>query len=1020
MLYSGSKKKHTFVPCCYVDWKARRLGTVTESTQQTSTLPPPFPHPLHSPTTTTTAAAATSSNNKSKKNTDIDIRSTSTSKSNPTSSSYPNFYTVFGSKSSAPSSVPILNKEHSMEDINKKSVKIGENSINVDLNLLNKSNINKKCNNNDSVHNDKTENFRKSKGDKSIREENVDTRIHEYSDPRYLSPTRPSFPLDFNNSNSHSYSYSPSDTHTNTNNNKNAPTLTLSSPHKNQRISPIILDNTSLMNILTERSLPKTNTNTNIDNLKTSGNIYDSETDDENADECNPVFSTNVHRYSNFDHNISTNVCENLSHVEKVNYFQTGNDVHNSNNNYLKIDQFVDNCGSGNNNNSTQTKQSRIDDNSVVGKDKSVNDKESNVEILYQKEEEKEEEEEDEEGGGRSMKKGGENNMSDKLKPNEIKKSVTLCDVNDKHSEDLMTFSESNIITTSLPTQHNDNNTNNTINNSNENGNDKLGNTLFCSTVIESNNLYFPINSQERDFMNDSNRQLSLPLPPSISEDEDINDKIQSLRNEIDFNNDLNARSMRILVEKSDSKKEQMKFHNIEGEISYKTVTNLIEYNTDNDSIPCDNFSEESSQLFTLPKIRASSTSDIALDSDCIALPLSLPSPILPSMTLFNRDQTNNETTNDTQKLKRFSIEKFTDVNYLEKNQSKIFDDDENDNVVENENGSDNYVERDSGICPFAISSDDQTFPFVDIALSTYIVFDARTHVNNIASENNENGKKDGKSSEEDLQLLHGQEKGRNEHSASRVSKTQQREHNNVNNNNSMSVSEKESNTIQNDYKNTYKNENETLKNICSANMHVQHSLKNKDKDKDKDKDVLERSSVKVGGDMTRLTSILTAFKTALNLKNVLFSLLLDKEQKQDSLNINTKQINASGNMQSINQNSLKLDFNASTSSKSTSILNPDNINEKIATCKSEIIKFDKYNQNTDDDNFITDINTKKIVKELIQFLSSKHMGSSLSLKFGDSQVATSSLSSFDFVEFFLFFLDIQVLNTVSYLLTHI
>ena len=996
-----------------MDWKARRLGTVTESTQQTSSLPPPFPHPhpLHSPSVTSATTSTINTINKSKTNTDIDMKSTSTSKSNPTSSSYPNFYTVFGSKSSEPSSVPIL-KEHSTENINKKSVQSGEVSTNVVINLLNKSNINKKRNDNDSVNKYKTEieNFNKKEGDKSVRDGHIDTKINDY--------------------------YTTTNTHTHT------PTLThthtLSSPHKNQRISPIILDNTSLMNILTERSLPKTNTNTNrntnIENLKICGNIYDSETDDENADECNPVFSTNVHRYSNFDHNISTNVCEISSHMAKIDFSQLGNDIHNSNKNDVKIDQFVDNSSSDNNNNnndySTQTRKLKSDGNSlsVSGTDRSISEKESKEKTLCQRQEVNDSNDgvKKEDGGevekGNHMKKGEENNSSDKLKTNDIKKTVILCD--EKHSNDLMTFSGSNIITASPPIQHNNNENNNNNNiknrNDNQNENEKLENILFCPTIIESNNLFFPTNSQEkereRDFMNDSNRQLSLPLLPSISEDEDINDKIQALRNEIDFNNNLNARSMRILVEKSVNKIEQMKVNNNDGEICYKTVTDLIEYNTDIESFPCDNFSEESSQLFTLPLIHNLSTFDITSDSDCIALPLSLPSPILPSMTLFNRDQTNTETSNELQKLKRFSIEKFSDINHLEKNESKIFDDDdENDNMVENENGSDNNVERDSGICPFAISSNDQTFPFVDIALSTYNVFDARTHVNNTATENNENdanNQEDEKRSKEGVlyeqDLRQELEKGKNEYSENRLLKIQQREHS-VNNNNNMSVSGKEINTIQNDYKNSYKNENEieTSKNICLPNIHVQQYVKNKDEN------VLEQSSVKVGGDMTRLTSILTAFKTALKLKNVLFSLLLDKEQSQNSLNINIKQRNTSGNIKSINQNSLKLDSNTSTASKSNSILNPETINEKMITHKTENMnmKIDKNNQNNDDDNFISDINTKKIVKELIQFLSSKHMGSSL--KFGDSQLATSSLSSFDFVEFFLFFLDIQVINAV-------
>ena len=155
-----------------------------------------------------------------------------------------------------------------------------------------------------------------------------------------------------------------------------------------------------------------------------------------------------------------------------------------------------------------------------------------------------------------------------------------------------------------------------------------------------------------------------------------------------------------------------------------------------------------------------------------------------------------------------------------------------------------------------------------------------------------------------------------------------------------------------------------------------------------------------------RLTSILTAFKTALKLKNVLFSLLLDKEESQNSLNI-------SGNTKSIKPNSIKLDSRTSTAltNLSTYDSNSEIIDEKMVSYKkeneNENEKNDVKNQILED-NILSDANTKKIVKELIQFLSSKHIGSNL--KFGDAQLTASSLSSFDFVEFFLFFLDIQVL----------
>ena len=915
-------------------------------------------------------------------------------KPNPTSSSsYPNFYTVFSPKTTAPS---LSEKNDSTK--NDKNVK-SEICTNIDVNPCIKSIVNKKYNDDNYCEKKEVE-----VGVKCVSEVNLRSRTEQNSDPRYLARTQLRDNVGVNVPNTISTSTS------------------LSSPFKNQRISPIILDNTSLMNILTERSLPKTNIKSDVSAyVKFCGNIYDSDTDDEGR------YRTKDDKNSNFGHQNSTNVCESpTSNMENFVFSQNECEIHehnkyNNNNNSnensddvkMKINECVDSVRIYDNDNNKNDNNDNEDNNNVSTRRREFK---CDGDVVSVQNNTHEKVSRGVEGGGSEVEEG-ELRRIEGVNMNELKifeniKSVMQCD--QKQSEDLLLFSASNSITLPYSTQYDNNESNNEI----------LGNNMFLSSILDINPS--KEKERERDFMNDSNRQLSPSLLPIITNKEDINEKIQTLRDEIDFNNLLNARSMRFLDAKSENNKDKINSNNLNDELLYATVTDLIEYNTDNDCFPCETLSEESSQLFTFPTIQNSNTFDNTSDSDCNQVPLSLPLSLhhsQPSMTLFNRDNDgNNNKINEKQKFQLFTPDnKFDEKNYLDKNESKIFDtdndndNDDNDDDDENDNICDNNVERDSGICPFAISLNEQNFPFVDIALSTYNVFDARTNsTSNInLSENND------KDSSDNLQKM--KVTGKNEYNDNIILKVNAQQHvqtvnNNNNNNNNdnnnennsnnnkskkdrVSEKEKETNSIQIDYKNFYKNENETLKNFCSQNI-PQNFLRNKDED------VLEESSGKDVEDMMRLTSILTAFKTALKLKNVLFSLLLDKEESQNSLNI-------SGNTKSIKPNSIKLDSRTSTAltNLSTYDSNSEIIDEKMVSYKkeneNENEKNDVKNQILED-NILSDANTKKIVKELIQFLSSKHIGSNL--KFGDAQLTASSLSSFDFVEFFLFFLDIQVL----------
>ena len=1015
---------------------------MTEPTQQTSTLPPPFAHShshsLQSPSNATATTSTTTTNISNNINTSNDNTSNSNIKvitidnpdpitniksilkPNPTSSSsYPNFYTVFSPKTTAPSSVSEKNNNNK----NEKNVK-SEIFTNIDVNPCNKSIVNKKYNDDDSIDDNKLDNCNKNEvvvGAKCVSEVNLKSRIKQNSDPRYLVHTR------------HHDNDNIDVPNTTSNTNSNSTSTSLSSPFKNQRISPIVLDNTSLMNILTERSLPKTNIKSDISAyVKFCGNIYDSDTDDEGR------YRSKDDRNSILDHQISTYVCDSSSNMEGFIFSQTEIEIHKKTNNYNNNNN--NNKNNNNNDNNCTNNDVKMKTNECVDSVKSCdNDNSKNDNNDNDNDNESVINEEGEEEGERKLLTDitrTKTKTISNIKEKEIEKveekggfevevevgGVTKMEGMDmqcdqKYSEDLLLFSASNSITLPHPTKYNNgssNKYNNENNGNNENleNNDILDNNMFLSSILGINSSKEKNKEKERDFMNDSNRQLSSSLLPIIIDKDDINDRIQALRNEIDFNNILNAQSMRFLDAKSLNNKEKMNSNNLNNELLHATVTDLIEYNTDNDSFPCDNISEESSQLFTFPTIQNSNTFDNTSDSDCVPLPLHYSQP---SMALLKKDDEGNKNKiNEIQRLQLFTPtdNKFNEKNYVDKNESKIFDDDNDDNEDDDDendnrgdNGSDNNVERDSGICPFAISLNEHNFPFIDIALSTYNVFDARTNSTSNINSAEYNKKED---SNDDLQKMTVKVIGKKEYNDNIILNVLQHVQI-VNNNDNKSEKEKikenekekGTNSIQIDYKNFYRNENETLKKNCSQNI-LQNSLRNKDEN------VLEEGSGKDVEGMIRLTSILTAFKTALKLKNVLFSLLIDKEESQNSLNI-------SGNIKSIKQNSLKLDTKASTAaltniatynSNSTS----ESINEKIVSYKkeeneNEINNF--KNQILGDNNILSDANTKKIVKELIQFLSSKHIGSNL--KFGDSQLTASSLSSFDFVEFFLFFLDIQV-----------
>jgi hypothetical protein len=251
---------------------------------------------------------------------------------------------------------------------------------------------------------------------------------------------------------------------------------------------------------------------------------------------------------------------------------------------------------------------------------------------------------------------------------------------------------------------------------------------------------------------------------------------------------------------------------------------------------------------------------------------------------------------------------------------------DESVNYSDDDNGI--HEERDSGICPFAVCTEEVRFPFVDIALSTYEDFTARTVLQ--SGDNNEE-KKGGEI------IFEGDEEMPS----------------------SQKVSEERGLRIGEGVSTCDIIEKKACVGIAGVGLGAE-------------------SFVNYRSEEMRLKLIKNAYQTALKVQKVLLHLLCDEEET-NIRNQNNVNLNLSADCEKINNEN---------SSKNNSM---NNLSRQ---------------QNSSDNS--TDLQGKKIVKELIEFLSLKNLNFSPIFGTKKSYCATAS-TSFDFVEFFLFFLDIQV-----------
>lgn len=305
------------------------------------------------------------------------------------------------------------------------------------------------------------------------------------------------------------------------------------------------------------------------------------------------------------------------------------------------------------------------------------------------------------------------------------------------------------------------------------------------------------------------------------------------------------------------------------------------------------------------------------------------------------------------QQFQSFSIESDNGVGIGSEifNEFDLFNRKNNENYDENVNDSDDEIgvheERDSGICPFAVCTEEVRYPFVDVALSTYEDFAARTV---LQSGDKFEEKKGGEIIFEGDEEKPGNVKGAEERGLG-VRECMS----------GCDILEKKACSI-------------TASAGAGAVVGVGVGVENSVNDK---------------AEEMRLKLIKNAYQTALRVQKVLFHLMYDEEET------NTK------NQNNINLN-LSLDCEKITTDNYKS--NSSKNNEK--SIKNISISNTSRQQNPSEHS--NDLKAKKIVKELIEFLSSKN--SNFSPIFGTKKnyCATAS-TSFDFVEFFLFFLDIQV-----------
>ena len=362
-------------------------------------------------------------------------------------------------------------------------------------------------------------------------------------------------------------------------------------------------------------------------------------------------------------------------------------------------------------------------------------------------------------------------------------------------------------------------------------------------------------------------------------------------------------------------------------------------------------------------------------------------------------------------------------------------------NEDENENENENIYDRDASSCPFAVSPQDENYPFVDIALSMYDHFGVRTESDprSLTSVTDTAAEELLRSSSG---LLNDEKRGRARGSDSSSSYGKSKVGDDCTfkmnkNKNCGGLNEGENKTRANEINTTNKyfstHDNNTKSEIVHGNENYDIDISVNNVDRSNNADISDQD--------VRCVQIEKAFQTALKVQKVLISLISDvSASDSDSKN---KQANNGGSNVMINaRNKSGIDEMKGNMKCDSANQNVCNTNEPHATKPNGFNKkcernTNNHNNSSCNEHYENKANTtnvlnkdenenklevvaaannvnKQLIKEFIDYLSSK--SSSHGQKLVGKNCA-SVLASIDFVEFFLFFLDIQV--TLHYFSIH-
>ena len=347
----------------------------------------------------------------------------------------------------------------------------------------------------------------------------------------------------------------------------------------------------------------------------------------------------------------------------------------------------------------------------------------------------------------------------------------------------------------------------------------------------------------------------------------------------------------------------------------------------------------------------------------------------------------------------------------------------------ENENENENIYDRDASSCPFAVSLQDENYPFVDIALSMYDNFGVRTEsgprsllsVTDVSVEEllrSSSGLLD----DEKRGSVRGRERGSDR--SSLYGKLNVGDDCNLRMNKNKNCGE----LNEGENKLRVTEINSTDKYFKTHEINTKSEIIHGDENYDIDisgNNVHRNNNVYNFDQKMRCVQINNAFKTAFKVQKVLISLISEVSvNENDGRNKNTN--NCGSNVVNSVQNKNDIDVMRKHSQRDTVNENTHSTktNDFNKNCEKNTSNYDNNSSNENNENRTNVFNksenqnkvenessanivNKQLIKEFIDYLSSK------SSCYGQKLVGKNSasvLASIDFVEFFLFFLDIQVI----------